>query len=650
MAANDDHDAADEAYRIAESLIAHASHSHATSLYFRGLAALDRIPESLSRLSAVERLGFNDTKIADLSPLCGLNSLRWLDLDGTQVSDLSPLRGLRALSTLYLSGTRVSDLSPLSELSVLGVLHLDDTEVSDLSPLSGLGALRMLHLNDTQISDLSPLSGLNALSMLHLDGTQISDLSPISGLSALRRLDLDRTQVSDLSPLIELRKLVGDSDNGLSFLDCPKLPSEIQELSRFETRERTHRTLNYLRYQQGLLPLPFERTPSDRTIKEFVFQTLDAEPRPFSVDEIIETFAAAGYSVPEPSIRGCLNRLDSKGEIKRLSRGVYASAEYTEEAKPPSREGIDLAAEVLEEWLTPEPRGARVEVQGDRFAISKSGEEDDVEASLKPVVRQLHKQCIQKAAMLAERVQRMSNQPGWANLRQTLVQFRKVIEQPTEDLAEHVAEAWSLSVSLGCLVEQDDAARTARGSMVEPLEADARWLLADLVQTAGPFVRQFPTARNLDDDLASFHSASDHFDAAVSTVNIAVEVELLNLPDGELILAVVDTAHGTGHQSEKARDWSIYTARNIAAGALLFVVGSVTTGALAQVGTEVAQQSRLAGVARDFLLRSESEIVDLTQRLPADVRAAIREVTRWLRRSENAKNAPGETQGPPSTD
>lgn len=135
--------AADEAYRIAEWLVAQARARRAQSLSFarRECFALDRLPEGIA----------------------GLTGLTKLSLSGTQVSDLSPLETLIRLTLLSLTGTKASDLSPLEKLTGLTELWVDETQVSDLSPLRALTGLTELWLDGIPATDLRPLCKLTRL-------------------------------------------------------------------------------------------------------------------------------------------------------------------------------------------------------------------------------------------------------------------------------------------------------------------------------------------------------------------------------------------------------------------------------------------------------------------------------------------------------
>ena len=182
----------------------------AINLIALGLASNNRIADlsPLSGLNNLTSLHLWNNNISDLSPLSGLTNLTLLSLDSNNISDLSPLSGLTNLTSLSLdSNNRIADLSPLSGLTNLTSLNLDINNISDLSPLSGLTNLTGVSLDSNNISDVSPLSELISLTSLNLWNNNISDVSPLSELISLTWLSLDSNNISDVSPLSELISL-----------------------------------------------------------------------------------------------------------------------------------------------------------------------------------------------------------------------------------------------------------------------------------------------------------------------------------------------------------------------------------------------------------------------------------------------------------
>ncbi len=121
-----------------------------------------------------------------------------LDLSGTKIANLSPLVGMN-LGSLSLAGCdQIADLTPLREFRLLQSLALTGTRIGNLACLRGL-PLADLDLNDTQIFDLADLRGMK-LTKLQIRNTRVSDLSPLSGMP-LRTFDATTIPATDYSPL-----------------------------------------------------------------------------------------------------------------------------------------------------------------------------------------------------------------------------------------------------------------------------------------------------------------------------------------------------------------------------------------------------------------------------------------------------------------
>ena len=107
---------------------------------WRGLADLARVAP-LTRLEALE---VTHSDVTDLSPLVGLQQLRWLSLSHSgRLKDLTPLLKLERLTALSLARCeRISSLAALARMTGLRELDLSYNEsFSDLSPLAGLTRL-----------------------------------------------------------------------------------------------------------------------------------------------------------------------------------------------------------------------------------------------------------------------------------------------------------------------------------------------------------------------------------------------------------------------------------------------------------------------------------------------------------------------------
>ncbi len=141
----------------------------------------------------------NNLRISDLTPLKDMK-LKSLMCYHTQVSDLSPLKGM-PLVALDCSYTQVSDLAPLRDMKLV-TLSVGVTNVVDLAPLKGM-PLTTLDCYKTKVSDLKPLKGMPLRSVICYH-TQVSDLAPLKD-APITRLECSYTLVADLAPLKDMR-------------------------------------------------------------------------------------------------------------------------------------------------------------------------------------------------------------------------------------------------------------------------------------------------------------------------------------------------------------------------------------------------------------------------------------------------------------
>jgi len=161
--------------------------------------------ESISGLEcfvALEQLSLFGNRVADLSPVSGLEHLHYLNLGNNLVYDVRELSILTSLQRLNLRANAVQDLLPLEGLTGLTWLDLSQNQVQDVASLAPLIALRDLDLGENFIADVSPLSSLVALETLDIGENDVANLEPISVLTTLLGLEAQGNAIVDPSPLL----------------------------------------------------------------------------------------------------------------------------------------------------------------------------------------------------------------------------------------------------------------------------------------------------------------------------------------------------------------------------------------------------------------------------------------------------------------
>ena len=185
-----------------------------TSDDLAGLTTLNVEREGIRDLTGLElavnleRLDMAYNDVSDLSPLAGLDGLRFLyATDNDDLRDISPLRGATGLEEIFLGSSPVVDYAPLADLTELRRLFLSRVAFADLSVLSGLTKLEQLTCWSCGITDLAPLAGLTGLHTLELNGNRVSDIADLAAMTEMTLLDLRGNPLAALAPVAGMGKL-----------------------------------------------------------------------------------------------------------------------------------------------------------------------------------------------------------------------------------------------------------------------------------------------------------------------------------------------------------------------------------------------------------------------------------------------------------
>lgn len=177
----------------------------------------------------------NGTRLADLSLLDQMVSLRKLELRDNHIEDLSPLSNLRKLKELDIRENKFNTIEPLATLTQLEELNIRDNEVESLEPLRYLTRLTYLNIHsNTELDALEPISDLVNLETLIMRNVEIEDdgefLKQLTNLQRFNAIDtgfetIDPTIIEDLRGRGALRGEVRPV-RMLHTLDSPQLSAE----------------------------------------------------------------------------------------------------------------------------------------------------------------------------------------------------------------------------------------------------------------------------------------------------------------------------------------------------------------------------------------------------------------------------------------
>jgi len=206
--------------------------------------------EPISRLTSLEKLVLNNTKIIDIEPLRGLLNLRQLEMKNTKIKSLEPLENLVNLQELNIENTLICDLTPLKNMSNLMTVYAENSKITpetvfdlkvaqpqitviyqteqlrnwwnaldanwrsvlkesvnvDTNPsaeqLHKLADVTDIEVNsNTRISSLEPISSLRFVKKLVITDNQLTDLSPLSNMVLLEELNVSGNAIDNITAL-----------------------------------------------------------------------------------------------------------------------------------------------------------------------------------------------------------------------------------------------------------------------------------------------------------------------------------------------------------------------------------------------------------------------------------------------------------------
>jgi hypothetical protein len=167
--------------------------------------------------------------------------------------------------------------------------------------------------------------------------------------------------------------------------------------------------------------------------------------------------------------------------------------------------------------------------------------------------------------------------------------------------------------------------------------------LVDLVRTAAPWARRFPTVRELDEETGAFLTRPHQLVAAEEALRTARSVELIRNRDAALLEGLLSSYSRGDGVSKKAGTRGFQSVRNLA-------LAAIFTTYIATVGDEIAADSVAIQKSKQFYLQAEASLVRVFRDASSDVRAAIKATLAELRASHQGgmQEAPSEPATSPA--
>jgi transcriptional regulator with XRE-family HTH domain len=165
--------------------------------------------------------------------------------------------------------------------------------------------------------------------------------------------------------------------------------------------------------------------------------------------------------------------------------------------------------------------GARWVEADEQFVIDPTGTDSDAAAAQEQIVQQLHIGVVEKARQFNEISKRLDNAIGWQGIAAATTRFTEGVNRPTNEIVLYLGSIYSAILELGSFLEQDAALQQGAASSADPLDPEVHRALTDLIRTAAPWLRRFPTVRELDDEAAAFLAQNELLDPGAALIKSA---------------------------------------------------------------------------------------------------------------------------------
>jgi Leucine-rich repeat (LRR) protein len=214
------------------------------------------------------------------------------------------------------------------------------------------------------------------------------------------------------------------------------------------------------------------------------------------------------------------------------------------------------------------------------FTVATKAVRDDAEAAQRPETRQRQTDARSKAELLAGQTARLGNNQTWGGLAATAQRTAELLKLDTAAIAAEAFPLWSLSQSLATYAAQDDRLSQTPASERngDPLAAEQRRALDDLMTVLPVLVRRFPSVRHDDTLLSAERSRSVDRKEIDDFLERIDEIRLLSPETQKTVKALHASPHGGAESTAERRldEIVVGTARNIGNAALGSAAGWVT--------------------------------------------------------------------------
>ncbi|MEP6355863.1 MAG: hypothetical protein ABJ081_04200 [Hyphomicrobiales bacterium] len=268
----------------------------------------------------------------------------------------------------------------------------------------------------------------------------------------------------------------------------------------------------------------------------------------------------------------------------------------------------------------------------DLYRIVYDENEDDVAATRSKVTQQLHAPLRQKARDFARRCEGIEDIVGWDNFEDAISKFVALVDKPLKEIPQEIALLYDATITLASFLQYNADLKAVPVGNKSPLDPDIVRMFSDLIRTAAPWVRNFPTARELDDNTGAFLDDPKLFAPQAAVVfKSAGEHDLISAEDRDLMISLLQALEREGYQAVKAGTRSTQSAKN-------FVITVITTFALSAVSGNYGAKSPMIGKAGDWLVEREVQVTEFMANESPDIQEALQALFADLKDNKNKQN------------
>jgi hypothetical protein len=279
-----------------------------------------------------------------------------------------------------------------------------------------------------------------------------------------------------------------------------------------------------------------------------------------------------------------------------------------------------------------DPAGGTWVVQDEQFVLDRALRATDKRAAADPIRQQLQSAARFMAEDLASRARRLSNSRTWGGITTAAEAFQTVTCLGPSQVLERLGEAYALLLRLGRFLETDARVRSDPMLMDDPLSPDIHGCLTDLVRTAAPWLRGFPTVAAMDDAAGKALVRADLFEPVREFTRIAREHETISARDADEIESLAKTADAQDFEGQKAGTRAVGSAKN-----LLLAAAELVAAFLAATPDSVSRSLLVQRVLAS-LTAAQTQIEAITAALPDDLRYALRALVEEGQRLDEASS------------